>query len=127
MRLEEDPVSVAVAYALLMCVPWLGYYGAEKFLDWVTTARPRRGVQRELRSLDQLVADLRRIDAEYRRTEASDVPARGARLRALALAYDDVLRACCRLLGLPEPPTAPLRALDRLETEAALAQRGLSW
>ncbi len=121
-------MSVAIAYAALLCVPWLGLYATEKLLDWYTTAPPlRRRGRPDDRALAQLVDDLRRLDDEYRRVEASDLPARAARLRSLALAYDEVLRRCCRALDLPEPETVPLGALDRLQTEAALAQRGVLW
>lgn len=77
--------------------------------------------------LERLVDDLRRLEAEYRRVEASDLPAKAARLHALSLAYDDTLRACCRALGLPEPQRPPLGAIARLQTEAVLAQHGLTW
>lgn len=78
-------------------------------------------------SLERLVGDLRRLELEYRRIERSDLPARAARLRAVGLAYDDTLRACCRALQLPAPDPSPLSAVTRLETEVALSQRGLSW
>lgn len=78
-------------------------------------------------SLERLVNDLRRLELEYRRVERSDLLARAARLRAVTIAYDDTLRACCRALQLPPPDQPPLSAVARLETEAALSQRGLSW
>ena len=54
--------------------------------------------------LDELVADLRRLEREFRRTEQdSDVSYRTARLQAISLAYDDTLLLCCRLLDVPEP------------------------
>ncbi len=55
------------------------------------------------------------------------MPVRAARLRAVTLAYDDTLRACCAALELPQPDRPPLSPIVRLETEAALAQRGLTW
>jgi hypothetical protein len=78
-------------------------------------------------SLQRLVDDLRRLEREYVRVERSDLPARAARLRALNLAYDDTLRACCHALGLAEPSERPLSGVARLRTEAELAQRGLEW
>jgi hypothetical protein len=96
-------------------------------LEW---ARARRtaadGAGATGPGLERLTADLRRLDAEHRRVALSDLPGQGARLRALSLAYDDTLRDCCRALGLEEPST-PLSALDRLQTEAALAQHGVQW
>ena len=73
------------------------------------------------------MSDLRRLERDYRRIEASDLPAKAARLRSVSLAYDDTLRACCRALELPEPDKPPLGPVARLETEAVLAQHGLTW
>ena len=78
-------------------------------------------------SLQRLVADLHRLEADYRRIERSDLPAKARRLQAVSLAYDDTLRCCCLALDLPAPEPAPLRAIDRLEVEADLAQHGLTW
>lgn len=77
-------------------------------------------------SLERLVADLRRLEQDFRRIEESDLPARVSRLRTVTLAYDDRLRDCCCAVGLPEPGV-PLSAFDRLQTEAALAQVGVTW
>lgn len=80
------------------------------------------------RSLELLVRDLRRLEDEFRRTEAApDVPYRGARLQALSLAYDDTLRLCCRLLDVPEPDRPPWPPVTRLQVEAELARAGLDW
>jgi hypothetical protein len=80
------------------------------------------------RSLELLVADLRRLEEEFRRTEAAtDLPYRGARLQALSLAYDDTLRLCCRLLDVPEPERPPWPPVTRLQIEAELARAGLDW
>ncbi len=78
-------------------------------------------------SLQRLVADLQRLETEYRRIERSDLPAKARRLQAVSLAYDDTLRCCCLALGLPTPQPAPLRPIDRLAVEADLAQHGLTW
>ena len=56
-----------------------------------------------------------------------DQPAKMARLTAAALAYDWVLLSAARTLDVPAPEHAPLRPLERLETEAALAAQGLDW
>jgi len=78
-------------------------------------------------SVERLVADLRRLAALLEQTYATDQPAKMARLTAASLAYDYVLLAACRTLEIPTPQTAPLEAFERLETEAALARRGLDW
>jgi len=80
------------------------------------------------RSLELLVADLRRLEREFRRTEQdSDVSYRTARLQAISLAYDDTLVLCCRLLDVPEPERPPWNPVTRLQIEAELARAGLDW
>jgi hypothetical protein len=94
---------------------------------WSHGSTPRRRDTAPGPDLRRLVDDLRRIEREYVRVERSDLPARAARLRALNLAYDDTLRACCQALRLPEPSERPLSGVARLSTEAELAQHGLEW
>ena len=77
--------------------------------------------------VEQIAADLRRLADLLERTYSSDQPAKMARLTAAALAYDYVLLSACRTLELPEPSALPLGAVERLQTEAELARRGLSW
>lgn len=117
-----------VGYLALALLPAGVFWGAGQLLDRLATQRPRR---REVASAppttDRLMADLVRLEREYRAVQGSDVPARAVRLRTLALAYDDVLCACCQVLGLPRPGSPPLAASSRLQVEAALAQRGLVW
>jgi hypothetical protein len=80
------------------------------------------------RSLELLVADLRRLEREFRRTEQDDdVAYRTARLQAISLAYDDTLLLCCRLLDVPEPERPPWNPVTRLQIEAELARAGLDW
>ena len=80
------------------------------------------------RSLELLVADLRRLEREFRRTEQDvDVAYRTARLQAISLAYDDTLLLCCRLLDVPEPERPPWTPVTRLQIEAELARAGLDW
>jgi hypothetical protein len=77
--------------------------------------------------VQQIAADLHRLERHIAQVERSDAPAQAARLRAAVLAYDDELLIACRTLRIPAPERAPLAALDRLETEAALARHGLLW
>ena len=80
------------------------------------------------RSLELLVADLRRLEREFRRTEQdSELSYRTARLQAISLAYDDTLLLCCRLLDVPEPERPPWTPVTRLQIEAELARAGLDW
>jgi hypothetical protein len=87
----------------------------------------RRDATAAERSLELLVADLQRLEQEFRRTEAAMVPYRTARLQALSLAYDDTLLLCCRLLDVPEPARPPWTPVTRLQVEAELALAGLDW
>jgi hypothetical protein len=80
------------------------------------------------RSLELLVADLRRLEREFRRTEQDgELSYRTARLQAISLAYDDTLLLCCRLLDVPEPERPPWTPVTRLQIEAELARAGLDW
>lgn len=78
-------------------------------------------------SVEQLAADLRRLADHIERTYATEEPSKMERLSAAALAYDWVLLSACRTLEVPVPQMPPLRTIERLETEAALAARGLDW
>ena len=97
---------------------------------WPFRWGPRRAPEQNAaeRSLELLVADLRRLEREFRRTEQdSDVSYRTARLQAISLAYDDTLLLCCRLLDVPEPERPPWTPVTRLQIEAELARAGLDW
>lgn len=77
-------------------------------------------------SLERVVADLRRLRREVR---AGPPPTR-VRQVALLAAYDDVLVAACRVVGVDDPPLATAdggeRAFARLLTEAAIEEAGLA-
>ena len=77
--------------------------------------------------IERLVADLRRLGRDYSRIAESDLPRRALRLQSVTLAYDDTLCACCTALEIPAPGRPPFDPLQRLEIEATLAQRGLTW
>ena len=118
---QEEPVLVVVRAVVLLAVTMPAAW------SWW----PRRRKQQESaadRSLELLVADLRRLEREFRRTEQdSDVSYRTARLQAISLAYDDTLLLCCRLLDVPEPERPPWNPVTRLQIEAELARAGLDW
>ena len=124
------PVGRLALWAALCCLPTLAFYlGMRALLAVCAWDGPpwRRAPAPQGPTLERLVSDLRRLEGDYRRIEASDLPAKAARLRSVTLAYDDTLTACCRALDLPEPDKPPLRPVERLQTEAALAQHGLTW
>ncbi len=114
---------VAMMWALFNVAAIVDFFAA----GW-RRLRPRRSahVSSSL-PVQQIAADLRRLNAYLDEVERSDAPARAARLRAAVLAYDDVLLIACRTLEIPAPERAPLEPVTRLETEAALAQHGLVW
>lgn len=122
-------VTVTVLVAVVLCAAGLlGHLDRTGAALAAAFRRLRpRPPQPDTVSVEQLAADLRRLAALLEQTYATDQPAKMARLTAASLAYDYVLLAACRTLEIPTPQTAPLAAVDRLETEAALARRGLDW
>jgi len=124
-------VVVLVMYGVLLLTPaavfWLVVKGIGWWTNWAGPRRKPTTPSGGAPSLQRHVDGLRRLEREYLRVEHSDLPARAARLRALNLAYDDTLRACCHELGLPEPCERPLSGVVRLQTEAELSQHGLVW
>jgi hypothetical protein len=114
------PVLIVVAFVHLSDI----FDRIEAFVDRL---RSRRGPRPQHQSVERLSADLRRLSVHLEHVECSDELHRMARLRAASLAYDDVLLSACRTLQIDVPAKAPLDPLERLETEAALAQQGLVW
>jgi len=75
-----------------------------------------------------LTLELRRLEAEIRRVEASDAPHRAARLRAVVAAYDQLLLKLCEQLGVETPRgLTPLPSGERLALEAELVAAGHDW
>jgi hypothetical protein len=124
-------VSALGIYVLLALAPVAAFLAARAAVERLVLGRPAGPSGQPSvaggRPLDLLVADLGRLERDYQRISRSAEPGRVSRLRAVGLAYDDTLRACCLRVGLPVPEGSPLGAVHRLETEAALAQRGVTW
>ena len=121
-----------VAYIALAFLPGVIFGVAAKALERWTRGerRSRRGaadVEPVGPPIERLVDDLRRLGRDYSRIAESDLPRRQSRLQSVTLAYDDALCACCSALEIPAPGRPPFDAIQRLEIEATLAQRGLSW
>ena len=120
-------------YTALAFLPGAIFAVAAKALErWSRGERRSRGVtgigsQHVGPPIERLVADLRRLGRDYSRIAESDLPRRALRLQSVTLAYDDTLCACCTALEIPAPGRPPLAPVQRLEIEATLAQRGLTW
>jgi hypothetical protein len=125
---EGGPVNV-FGYVVLAFAPAAVFIGAAKALEWwVRWGGPRNRTPMPTGPpIERLVGDLRRLERDYVRIEESDLPRRASRLQSVSLAYDDTLFACCTALEIPCSGRPPLDAVQRLEVEAALAQRGLTW
>ena len=119
-------VGTVLVYLVLAATPAAAFWGARVLLERFVRGTPVDGPATPGRSLERLVGDLRRLEQDHVRTARSDLPGRAARLRAIGWAYDETLQECCRALGVPAP-RPPLDAVTRLETEAALAQAGVTW
>lgn len=121
-----------LSYLALCLLPAAVFVALARAIDW-WVGRDRRPEHAEPdpvptgRSLQQLVATLRRLEGDYAAVESSGLPARAHRLHAISLAYDDTLRECCLALELPPPEHSPLSSVERVQTEAELSLRGLTW
>ena len=118
-------LSVVAVVLLLALLGHLDRPGAALATGWRRLRR--KPEQPATISVEQLAADLHRLASVLEQTYATDQPAKMARLTAASLAYDWVLLAACRTLEIPTAEKAPLNAVDRLVTEAALARSGLDW
>ena len=119
-----------VAYMALAFVPGVVFAVAAKALERWSRGEGwsrRRSPEPAGPPIEQLVADLRRLGRDYSRIAESDLPRRQSRLQSVTLAYDDTLCACCAALEIPAPGRPPFDPIQRLEIEATLAQRGLTW
>lgn len=120
-------MPVLATFALLAVAPaggfWLLAKAFDKFTEWDRpgSAPPARP------SIVVLGADLHRLNVEYATVLNSDGSGKVMRLKALAAAYDETLLACCDHYGLEITHSCPLSGTERLQVEAELSQRGLTW
>jgi hypothetical protein len=118
-----------VLYLLVAVAPTVAFWMALRLIPaaWARLEE-RRAARREVLgpSLQQVVADVRRLRRELRGPPASTQ----VRRVALQAAYDDALLDACRVAGVPDPPLAaaegPDRPFARLLTEAALEEAGIA-
>ena len=116
-------------YAILTFAPAGSFIALAKALEWWTRrdGTTRSGAESPGSVIERLVADLRRLDCDYCRIQRSDLPRRAARLQSVSLAYDDTLCACCSALEIPWSGRPPFDGVHRLDMEASLAKRGVTW
>ena len=116
-------------YAVLTFAPAGSFIACAKALEWWTRGHgaTRSGAESSGLEVERLVGDLGRLGCDYCRIERSDLPRRAARLHSVSLAYDDTLCACLTALEIPWSGRPPFDGVHRLEMEAALAQRGVTW
>lgn len=91
--------------------------------EWLRRRPTRQPLESEV---DGLARDLRRLAADHDRLMNSEHPAQALRMRAIQLAYDDTLRHACKALDIDTPPET-LDGARRIQVEADLAVRGLTW
>lgn len=119
--------AIAV-YAFLAMTPAAVFWAFVVGYEWLARYEPAvHAPTPAARSIEQLVADLRRLAVEQRRIRQSDAPAKAARLQSLMLAYDDTLSAACVAVGLASPGRPPLHDATRLQIELQLTERGVVW
>jgi hypothetical protein len=96
-------------------------------VESVAQALRRRKPVPDSPPIEVLAADLHRLGSQLALVESSNEIAKAFRLTATSRAYDDVLLSACRVLEVDTVARAPLRPVERLEAEAALAMHGLRW
>ncbi|HET7476715.1 MAG TPA: hypothetical protein VFJ97_11935 [Dermatophilaceae bacterium] len=115
-------ISMAPAATLWLLIRAVKWFTSGDPLPW-RPAKPSPAA----RSIELLTQDLARLEREFARIHRDQPPAMARRLMALTLAYDDTLAACCAALDLAPPDHTPMDDIERLQTEAVLAQHGLRW
>jgi hypothetical protein len=116
-------------YAIFTFAPAVSFIAFAKALEWWTRGNgaTRSGAGSPSPGIERLVGDLRRLERDYCRIEHSGLPRRAARLQSVSLAYDDTLCACFEALEIPWSRRPPFDGVHRLEMEASLARRGVTW
>jgi hypothetical protein len=116
-------------YLLVAVAPTVAFWIALRLVPAAWSRFEERRSRRRVvlgPSLQQVVADVRRLRREVRGAP----PSTQVRRVALLAAYDDALIDACRVAGIADPPLAaaegPDRPFARLLTEAALEEAGIA-
>lgn len=120
-------VPVVAAGPILMAVLIAKSTAVIDLIESAAYALRRHRQVPESPPIETLAADLHRLGTHLARVESSNEIAKAFRLTATSRAYDDVLLSACRVLEVDTMAKAPLRPVERLEAEAALALQGLRW
>lgn len=120
---------MTVVILVIVCVaPTVLFWLCARAYDWLSTYERRVPTPKPDPAvvLPRIGDDLRRLSAEHRWLMKADVPGRALRLKAVELAYDDVLLQAGEVLEI-ELPVPPLVPATRLEAEMELATHGFTW
>ncbi len=137
-------MKAALTLGVLVVLPGAWFVAQGELLRWLGEGEPPRllrplatrvGDWRARRRPEAtelppvlITLELRRLEAEIRRVEASDAPHRAARLRAVVAAYDQLLLQLCESLGVEtHVGLPPLPSSERLALEAELVAAGHDW
>lgn len=126
---DRSALMGLLLYLLVAVAPTVAFWIALRVIPAAWARIEERGARRREvlgPSLQQVVADVRRLRRELRGRPATT----HVRRVALLAAYDDALLDACRVAGIPDPPLAgaetPDRPFARLLTEAALEEAGIA-
>ncbi len=126
-----NPAITLIGVILLPTALGYSLLGSVRLYRWIAERRrtARFRVQEPVMAepIERLAARMRRLRAELETLETrTDVPAKGAKLRALHGAYLDLLRVACeRLEVAPLPPGDLISQAEIYRAEAALRGGGL--
>ena len=126
-----NPAITLIGVILLPTALGYSLLGSVRLYRWIAERRrtARFRVQEPVMAepIERLAARMRRLRVELETLETrTDVPAKGAKLRALRGAYLDLLRVACeRLEVAPLPPGDLISQADIYRAEAALRRGGL--
>ena len=126
-----NPAITLIGVILLPTALGYSLLGSVRLYRWIAERRrtARFRVQEPVMAepIERLAARMRRLRVELETLETrTDVPAKGAKLRALRGAYLDLLRVACeRLEVAPLPPGDLISQAEIYRAEAALRGGGL--